>query len=102
MSADLVGAVRSRLVSILADIKRLPPGSLVLDEDEDFLHSLGMDSIDAVELTLQLDAEFRLDFGADPDDVDGLSSFGSLLDLVLARGDHTALGELDGTSDARR
>ena len=78
--------VSGRLTSILEEIKQLPNGSLLIGENDDFLRVLEMDSIDAVELTLQLDSQFGLDFGQDPDDLDALARFGSLVDLILARG----------------
>lgn len=72
--------------ALLAQVKSLPLGSFTLAEDDDFLRDLDMDSIDAVELTLELDARFDLAFGSEPDDVDHLKSFGALIDLVLERG----------------
>lgn len=84
---DCEDEVAGRLVSILAAIKKLPrdavEGAVAAD---DFLHALGMDSIDAVELTVQLDMVFELGFGQDPDDLDRLASFESLVDLVVERG----------------
>jgi acyl carrier protein len=86
MGQDLYEQVAGRLLSMLAAIKQLPAEAVTLDADDDFLRQFDMDSIDAVELTIQLDSEFGLGFGQDPDDLDALSSFGSLVDLVIERG----------------
>lgn len=83
---DERAAVASELHTVLARVKQLAPGSFRLADGDDFLRELDMDSIDAVELTIELDAVFDVGFGQEPDDVDCLKSFGSLVDLVLARG----------------
>ena len=98
---DRRNEVAERLVSLLAAIKNLPRQALRLADEDDFLHMLGMDSIDAVELTVQLDLVFDLGFGQDPDDLDHLADFGSLVDLVLARGRLEALRDDDSAVDAR-
>jgi len=90
-SHDRRDAVTGRLLSMLADIKQTSRDSMTFQDEDDFLQMLDMDSIDAVELTLQLDAVFSLGFGEDPDDVDHLGSFGGLVDLVMTRGRLDAL-----------
>jgi acyl carrier protein len=93
--ADVRDETAARLRALLASIKHLPPESVDVGNDDDFLHLLGMDSIDAVELTVQLDLVFDLGFGTDPDDLDRLADFGSLVDLVATR------GRLEASSDGR-
>lgn len=83
---DRRAEVATALVSILAKLKRVSPVGLLFDDHDDFLRQMGMDSIDAVDLTLELDATFEVGFGREHDDVDHLTSFGGLVDLVLARG----------------
>ena len=92
-------AVVERVLSMLADIRHLPVVPADLGAEDDFLRVLEMDSIDAVELTVQLDAVFALGFGEDPDDVDHLASFGSLIDLVITRGRFGALPDDGSTPD---
>lgn len=87
--------VGHRLLSLLAEIKMIPPSSITLAAEDDFLVALDLDSIDAVELTVQLDALFDVGFGTDPDDVDQLATFGTLVELIVARGTY----ELAGTGD---
>jgi acyl carrier protein len=79
-------AVANRLISVLAAIKQVPADTVDLGPDDDFLREFDMDSIDAVELTVQLDTVFEVGFGEEPGDLDCLASFGSLVDLVVERG----------------
>lgn len=79
-------AATEAVSALLARVKSIDPTSFALRDDDDFLHVLDMDSIDAVELTIELDEAFDLRFGSEPEDVDHLKSFGALVDLVLRRG----------------
>lgn len=93
VAADRRANVAHSLLSMLAEIKKLPRHTLDLSPDDDFLRVLDMDSIDAVELTLELDSVFDLGFGQHPDDLDHLATFGKLVDLVLSRGRLEALDD---------
>ncbi|MEI2778370.1 MAG: phosphopantetheine-binding protein [Tetrasphaera sp.] len=76
--------LRSQLIAVLATIKPTVDVAAVLERTDDFMLGLNMDSLDAVELTTHLSEDFGVEFGDDPDDLDGLVSL-SALELLIER-----------------
>lgn len=85
LSARSDAAVSARLLGILAEIKKVDPATISLRADDDFLSVLNIDSLDSVQLTMKIAAEFGFNFGEDVEDIEALESFGRLVALVEAR-----------------
>jgi acyl carrier protein len=76
--------LRKEMVRIVARIKRQP--RLEADPGREWLLAdLGFDSLDLVELAEVLARDYRIELGAEPDDLAALSSTGTLADLVSRR-----------------
>ena len=68
----------------LGAIKQRNVGS-ELDQDDNFMIVLNLDSLDAVELTVQINDRYGIEFGAESTDLDALASLSALVDLVIRR-----------------
>ncbi|GJF28389.1 hypothetical protein KNE206_10890 [Kitasatospora sp. NE20-6] len=84
MSVRTAESVRDRLADTLSLIKKRDV-SAELDQDDNFMRVLNLDSLDAVELTVRLGSDFGIEFGAEPDDLDALESLTALVALVERR-----------------
>lgn len=78
-------AIRTKIVEIIARVKRVPPSELDIADDQNFISDLAIDSLDAVSLTSELSETFGFSFGEEIDDLDALESFGGLVGLVERR-----------------
>jgi len=78
-------AIRDKVVEIIARVKRVQPSELNLADDQDFITDLAIDSLDAVNLTVELGKTFGFSFGEEIDDLDALATFGGLIGLVERR-----------------
>jgi acyl carrier protein len=76
--------IREDLVRILGEVKKSDVRAK-LEHDDNFMRSLNMDSLDAVELIGRLGREFGFEFGAEADDLDALESLTALTALVVRR-----------------
>jgi len=77
--------IRDELKLMLAQIKQVEPETIDVHDDDDFMTTLGIDSLDAVELTIEIGERFGFVFGEDIDDINALQSFGSLIQLTNQR-----------------
>lgn len=77
--------IRNKVIEIVARVKRVEPQALGITDQQDFISDLAIDSLDAVNLTIELGSTFGFSFGEELEDLDALSSFGSLLTLVERR-----------------
>lgn len=71
------------LLTLVCRIKNADPAAL--RGGGDFAAELGFDSVDLVELAVQLDREYGIDLGAQPGDLESLTSLDGLLVLVRER-----------------
>ena len=76
--------VRHRLLEVLGSITGVDAFE-ALEESDDFMSVLNLDSLDAVELTVRLSTEFGVEFGAEPEDLDALDTLTALTSLVHRR-----------------
>ncbi|MCY4044257.1 MAG: phosphopantetheine-binding protein [Cellvibrionales bacterium] len=78
--------VKEKLIQLISSIKGKTVESIgPLPDTEDFISTLSFDSIESVKLTLEIGTVFNIDFGEDIDDVDSLSSIGSLAEQIHRR-----------------
>ncbi|ARF54331.1 acyl carrier protein [Streptomyces gilvosporeus] len=84
MSTRTPEEIRESLLTLLGGIKRRDVRA-ALDDDDNFMRALHLDSLDAVELTVQLGAEFGFEFGTEDEDLDALQSLSALTALVAKR-----------------
>jgi acyl carrier protein len=84
MTRPTAAGVRDRLAETLADIKKRDV-SAELAANDNFMRALNLDSLDAVELTVRLGADYGIEFGAEPEDLDALESLTALVALVERR-----------------
>lgn len=77
-------SVARKVRDVLTELKSsdVPSG---FSAEDDFMRILDLDSFDAVRLTARMHEVFGIEFGAEPDDVDALTRFGSLVELVRSR-----------------
>ncbi len=68
-----------KLKQIIADIKKLDPNSISIDDSENFISSLNFQSLEIVNLTVRISKVFNVNFGADINDIDALQQFSSLV-----------------------
>ena len=80
-----MNAIEKTLLEIIAEIKRIDLGELNLEYKQDFINDLEIDSLDAVNITVEIGERFGFSFGEEIDDLDALSSFGSLIALIERR-----------------
>ena len=80
-----MNTIEKTLLEIIAEIKRLDLGELQIEHQQDFINDLAIDSLDAVNITIEIGERFGFSFGEDIDDLDALSSFGSLIALIERR-----------------
>jgi acyl carrier protein len=74
--------IKSTLLKIISKIT----GTLALEESEGpVLEIYGLDSIQAVSLIIEIEENYGLLFGADPDDIAALSSLDLLCDWIDTR-----------------
>ncbi len=78
-------AIRNQIIEIVARVKRVKPAALDIADDQDFISSLAIDSLDAVNLTIELSQTFGFTFGEELEDIEALASFGRLVNLVHQR-----------------
>ncbi|GAU67362.1 polyketide synthase [Streptomyces sp. NBRC 110611] len=84
MSTRTQEEIRESLLTILGGIKRRDVRA-ALEEDDNFMRALHLDSLDAVELTVRLGGEFGFEFGTEAEDLDALQGLGALTALVARR-----------------
>lgn len=77
-------AVRSRLAQTLGEIKKRDV-TAELEQDDNFMRVLNLDSLDAVELTVRLGSDYGIEFGEEAEDLDALESLTTLVALVERR-----------------
>ena len=74
-----------KLKEIIASIKKIPVSDVDLNFDDDFIQKYNLDSLDSVALTIEMGSIFGISFGEQIDDIDALSSFGLLVNLIESR-----------------
>ncbi|WP_428086910.1 acyl carrier protein [Candidatus Thioglobus sp.] len=74
-----------KLKGIIASIKKIPVSDVDLNFEDDFIQKYNLDSLDSVALTIEMGSIFGISFGEQIDDIDALSSFGSLVNLIESR-----------------
>jgi acyl carrier protein len=74
-----------KLKGIIASIKKIPVSNVDLNFDDDFIQKYNLDSLDSVALTIEMGSIFGISFGEQIDDIDALSSFGLLVNLIESR-----------------
>jgi acyl carrier protein len=84
MSASTTDDITSGLIRILSDIKGRDVAAH-LAADDNALRALNLDSLETVELSVRLEKDFGVEFGADPGDLAALESMRALADLVAER-----------------
>ena len=65
--------------------KKIPASNFDLNFEDDFIQKYNLDSLDSVALTIEMSSIFGISFGEQVDDIDALSSFGSLVNLIESR-----------------
>jgi acyl carrier protein len=83
-AAPSTAAVRTRLAQTLSEIKKRDV-TADLDQDDNFMRVLNLDSLDAVELTVRLGGDYGIEFGEEAEDLDALESLSTLVALVERR-----------------
>jgi acyl carrier protein len=77
--------IRSKVIELIARVKRVKQSDLELADEQDFIADLAIDSLDAVNLTIDLGRTFGFSFGEHLEDLDALASLGGLVGLVSRR-----------------
>ncbi|NTS75295.1 acyl carrier protein [Catenovulum sp. SM1970] len=80
-----VEKIEAQLISIIASVKNLTSTDISLQPEDDFISQYGLSSMDAVSLSVKISQVFGFGFGQEVEDIDGLSSFGALTQLVQKR-----------------
>lgn len=78
MSTTATLTIRDRLLRIVSDHLGVEPEKVV--DEAHLMHDLGADSLDAIEIAMELEEQFRIEIT--DDDLEQVSTFGDLVGLV--------------------
>lgn len=75
---------KERIYELLEDYEKIQPGKEITDQSS-FVQDLGLDSLDVVEVVMELEHEFNIQI---PDhEADSLKTVGQTIDYILAQPD---------------